>query len=128
MLVVARLFPFLSENSFSPCPFSQKVTTEITPMKALETESYVQSKVPPGFIPFSLGQPDKALLPSLAVAKALENVSREVTEQPFALQYGKQAGPDHFREQLAYFIERQHQLCSGTVDPGALAMTPGNSA
>ena len=96
-------------------------------MEALETEQYVQSKVSPGFIPFSLGQPDASLLPAEELSSAITRAAARVLEQPFALQYGKQAGPDPFRAELSRFLERQHGLGDGGVDPESLAMTPGNS-
>ena len=99
-------------------------------MEALETEhTYVQSKVTPGFIPFSLGQPDASLLPADSVASALVCAANEVAAHPFALQYSKPSGPDRFRAELSHFLDRQHNLGErrGGVDPESVVMTPGNS-
>ncbi len=83
----------------------------------------VQTLIPPDMIDLGLGDPDPALFP----VKALARASRECFQQadPSFLQYGTEQGDGHFRQSLASFLSRNYRL---PLDSESLFVTTGISA
>ena len=83
----------------------------------------IQTPIPPDMIDLGLGDPDPALFPLDALARA----ARERFQQGDTsfLQYGLEQGDGYFRLSLARFLSRNYHL---STEPGGIFITAGVSS
>ena len=83
----------------------------------------IQTPIPPGMIDLGLGDPDPALFPVEALARAAREHFQQ-GERSF-LQYGTEQGDGYFRLSLAQFLSRNYHLAT---DSESLFITTGVSS